>query len=343
MAKYLQTWADIHSSYYGPGLFPVNDYINQKICLVEGNLEDIIDADVVVNAANSNLTKGEGICGVIFDKAGSELDKFIKENHKYKCPVGDIVTTPSFNMKQYKEIIHAVGPNLQSKKPERDKKVEPTENEKEQLQSVYLRSLIYMKKLDIINAYNPIKTIVFPCISTGIFAFDNVYACHLVLHTIRLWLECNPSWDGHIVLCCYDDEDHNYSIYLQRMGIYFPKNPPFDFQNVEEEDVSYAAMKRYSSETITYINKIDNFISNHDIGNILQTLGFIQQIHDNIQNTAIALQAKLLEEVTRCTGELEQFRKDFQKRLDQYWKEMTIRIDQMLARQDDILKILKPK
>lgn len=68
--------------------------------------------DAVVNAANDGLWEGGGICGVIFRKAGSQ--ELADACNKYKTPIkdGDAVITPSFNMKNAKVIIHAVGPNF---------------------------------------------------------------------------------------------------------------------------------------------------------------------------------------------------------------------------------------
>ncbi len=72
------------------------------------------NVDVIVNAANSGLWAGGGICGVIFAKAGmTELEEAC---NKYKTPLndGDAVITPAFKMTNAKTIIHAVGPNFAS-------------------------------------------------------------------------------------------------------------------------------------------------------------------------------------------------------------------------------------
>ena len=82
-----------------------------KIELINASCADQ-EADVIVNAANSGLWAGGGICGVIFRKAGmAELTEACK---KYKTPLkdGDAVITPAFNMTNAKAIIHAVGPNF---------------------------------------------------------------------------------------------------------------------------------------------------------------------------------------------------------------------------------------
>ena len=83
----------------------------RKIELINASCADQ-EVAVVVNAANSGLWAGGGICGVIFKKAGmQELTAACK---KYKTPLADgsAVITPAFNMTNAKTVIHAVGPNF---------------------------------------------------------------------------------------------------------------------------------------------------------------------------------------------------------------------------------------
>lgn len=67
-----------------------------------------VKVDAVVNAANSSLVAGGGVCGYIFDAAG--YDKLPQACRAIgHCSTGSAVITPGFDMKaQY--IIHAVGP-----------------------------------------------------------------------------------------------------------------------------------------------------------------------------------------------------------------------------------------
>ncbi len=66
--------------------------------LIQGSCADQI-ADVVVNAANSGLWEGSGICGAIFNKCGSK--ELTQACSAIPTPVkdGDAVITPAFNMK----------------------------------------------------------------------------------------------------------------------------------------------------------------------------------------------------------------------------------------------------
>lgn len=107
--------------------------------------------DAVVNAANSGLWAGGGICGVIFQKAG--LEQLTEACSAYKTPLndGDAVITPAFNMTNAKHIIHAVGPDFSY-----------TPTAFKELFDAYYNSLSVLKE-------NDLHSISFPLISSGIF------------------------------------------------------------------------------------------------------------------------------------------------------------------------------
>ena len=70
--------------------------------------------DAIVNAANSRLQQGGGVCGAIFDAAGA--DKLRDEcNRIGYCPVGSAVITDGYALPA-KHIIHTVGPVWQGGK-----------------------------------------------------------------------------------------------------------------------------------------------------------------------------------------------------------------------------------
>ena len=121
-----------------------------NIEVVQGDITRM-DVDIVVNAANSDLWAGGGICGVIFNKAG--IAELTTACSKYKTPLKDssAVITPAFNMTNAKAIIHAVGPNF-AVIPKAFK----------ELFDAYYNSLKVMMD----NDYHSIS---FPLISSGIF------------------------------------------------------------------------------------------------------------------------------------------------------------------------------
>ena len=67
-----------------------------------------LDTDCIVNAANSSLAMGSGVCGAIFSAAGArELQAACDKIGG--CPTGGAVITPGFALKA-RYVVHAVGP-----------------------------------------------------------------------------------------------------------------------------------------------------------------------------------------------------------------------------------------
>ena len=67
-----------------------------------------LDVDCIVNAANSQLRHGGGVCGAIFAAAGARELQAACDALGH-CPTGEAVITPGFKLKA-KYIVHAVGP-----------------------------------------------------------------------------------------------------------------------------------------------------------------------------------------------------------------------------------------
>ena len=67
-----------------------------------------LQADAIVNAANTELLMGGGVCGAIFNATGA---KELQEACDKKSPIktGDAVITPGFKLPA-KFVIHAAGP-----------------------------------------------------------------------------------------------------------------------------------------------------------------------------------------------------------------------------------------
>ena len=128
-----------------------------------------ISTDIIVNAANSSLAEGGGVCGAIFSAAGSS--KLARECAKYgHCKTGGAVITSACDMKNAKYIVHAVGPIYSG----------GTNGEPEQLYSCYKESL----KLAMDNHC---RSIGFPLISSGIFGYPHAEAWKIAL---KLFLKC---------------------------------------------------------------------------------------------------------------------------------------------------------
>jgi O-acetyl-ADP-ribose deacetylase (regulator of RNase III) len=78
-----------------------------------------IGTDAIVNAANSNLAAGGGVCGAIFSAAGhKQLQTACTKIGR--CEVGSAVVTPAFGLESVgtRHILHAVGPIWGKSSPE---------------------------------------------------------------------------------------------------------------------------------------------------------------------------------------------------------------------------------
>ena len=164
----------------------------QKISLLRGSCADQ-KVDAVVNAANNGLWEGGGICGVIFEKAGSR--ELAKACAGYQTPLKDgaAVITPAFRMTNAKAIIHAVGPDF-GRTPKAFK----------ELFEAYYNSLVVLKE-------NALHSISFPLISAGIFggnlpdpAGESAKQCCRAFLKFR---EDYPEYPVEVTLCAWSAKD----------------------------------------------------------------------------------------------------------------------------------------
>lgn len=143
-----------------------------------------LETDAIVNAANSKLLAGGGVCGAIFSAAG--VDELQKECDKIGyCGIGEAVITKGYKLKA-KYVIHTVGPIYGQ---------DPT-NEERQLYSCYESSLKLAKK-------KRVKSIAFPVISSGIYGYPKTEAIKIATRAIRDFLLEN---EMDVYLVVYDQK-----------------------------------------------------------------------------------------------------------------------------------------
>ena len=121
--------------------------------------------DAIVNAANSALEAGGGVCGAIFRAAGPGLAEACRAAGR--CPTGDARATPGFALPA-RWIIHAVGPVWHG----------GGEGEPDLLASAYRRSLEVADELGA-------RSVAFPAISTGIFGYPLHLATATAVESVR--------------------------------------------------------------------------------------------------------------------------------------------------------------
>ena len=133
-----------------------NDIVNMRV-------------DAIVNAANSSLAPGGGVCGAIFAAAGrTALEKACRAiGH---CDVGSAVITPGFDLPA-RYVIHAVGPSWQG----------GPRGEADLLHSCYTRALHLARE-------NGCESIAFPLISSGIFGYPKPQALRVAINAIEEFL-----------------------------------------------------------------------------------------------------------------------------------------------------------
>ena len=142
--------------------------------------------DAIVNAANSRLQAGGGVCGAIFDAAG---DRKLQEecNRKSPCPTGSAVITGGYGLPA-KYIVHAVGPIWQG----------GSQGEEKLLRSAYLTSL----KL---AAEKGCRSISFPLISAGIYGYPKEQALQVAVSAFsRFLMEQDDGEEMDIYLVVFD-------------------------------------------------------------------------------------------------------------------------------------------
>ncbi len=147
--------------------------------IIHGDITKV-EADAIVNAANSRLLPGGGVCGAIFGAAGYE--ELSAECEKIGgCPTGRAVITGAYALPA-KFVIHAVGPIYSGGK----------NGEQELLYGCYKSSLELAKK-------HGLKSIAFPLISAGIYGYPKDEALLTAKRAIDDFLSQNDM-DVYLVL-----------------------------------------------------------------------------------------------------------------------------------------------
>lgn len=188
-----------------------------------------LDSDAIVNAANSNLLAGGGVCGAIFRAAGYEELQAACDSIGH-CDTGSAVITPGFNLKA-KYIIHAVGPIWNG----------GTGGEPDLLYNAYRKSLNLAME-------NGCQSIGFPLISSGIYGYPVMGAWEQALRACKDFIEKNKDYDIDIIFAVLSDEIMNIGNEILKKNRQVDKKmaEKLNIGNREEEAVFfYRANEQY--------------------------------------------------------------------------------------------------
>ncbi|XP_043838667.1 ADP-ribose glycohydrolase MACROD2 isoform X2 [Dromiciops gliroides] len=178
----------------------VKKNLSEKVSLYRGDIT-LLEIDAIVNAANASLLGGGGVDGCIHRAAGPCL---VAECRNLSgCETGQAKITCGYDLPA-KYVIHTVGPIARG---------HINDSHKEDLANCYKSSLKLAKE-------NNIRSIAFPCISTGIYGFPNEPAAAIALTTIKEWLNRNHHEMDRIIFCVFLEVD--FKIFKKKMSEYFP-------------------------------------------------------------------------------------------------------------------------
>jgi len=171
--------------------------------LIKGDITDV-EADAIVNAANSTLMGGGGVDGAIHRRGGprilEECKKIRATEWPEGLPTGKAVITSGGNLKA-KNVIHTVGPVWRG----------GNHGEAGLLAQAYQNSL----KL---AAFKGLKTIAFPSLSTGAYGYPVEDASHIAVKIVKDFLVKEDKLDK-VVFVLFSDRD--FEIYLKTVKALF--------------------------------------------------------------------------------------------------------------------------
>lgn len=206
----------------------VKKSLSEKVSLYRGDIT-LLEVDAIVNAANASLLGGGGVDGCIHRAAGPCL--LAECRNLNGCDTGHAKITCGYDLPA-KYVIHTVGPIARG---------HINGSHKDDLANCYKSSLKLVKE-------NNVRSVAFPCISTGIYGFPNEPAAVIALSTIKEWLAKDHHKMDRIIFCVFLEVD--FKIYKKKMSEFFPVdgNKEEDVDMKEDSDENGPEEKRSAED-----------------------------------------------------------------------------------------------
>ncbi|XP_064407918.1 ADP-ribose glycohydrolase MACROD1 isoform X4 [Latimeria chalumnae] len=150
---------------------------------------------------NSSLLGGGGVDGSIHRAAGPLLKEECRTLNG--CQTGEAKITCGYRLPA-NYVVHTVGPIAHG---------HPSAAHATDLKNCYMNSL------NLALGKN-LRTIAFPCISTGVYGYPNESAADVALKTVRDWLEAHGEKVDRVIFCVFLETDEE--IYKRKLSQYFP-------------------------------------------------------------------------------------------------------------------------